>query len=84
MPDNRITDPSTVMPIFVNTVIGSGSLNDVYNLSFATALFSLKGEAIDPDLVVSCRLRMDRVCLEQLYAQIGSMLHPQSSSEKPN
>jgi hypothetical protein len=81
---DSITDPCHVAPVFVNAVIGSGTLNGVHNISFATALFSLKGDTIDPDLVVSCRLRMDSACLQQLYEQIGSMLHPQQNNEKPN
>lgn len=84
MPTNSITDPNRVVPVFVNAVIGSGTLNGVHNISFATALFSVKGEEIDPDLVVSCRLRMDSTCLAALYEQIGHMLHPPTSSEKPN
>ena len=82
MPENRITDPNSVIPIFVNVVIGSGSLHGVHNISFATALFSVKGDEIDPDFVVSCRLRMDSVCLQALYEQIGHMLNP--PSEKPH
>lgn len=83
MPDS-ITDPNHVKPVFVNAVVGSGTLNGIHNISFATALFSVKGDAIDPDLVVSCRLRMDSVCLQQLWEQIGHMLHPPQNNEKPN
>jgi hypothetical protein len=80
---DSITDPMKIVPVFVNAVIGSGTLNGVHNIQFATALFSVKGDAIDPDLVVSCRLRMDGPCLQQLYEQIGQMLNP-PSTEKPN
>lgn len=84
MPDTpSITDPLHVLPVFVSVVAGSGVYNGVANVTFATLQFSPKGEAIDPDLVVSCRLRMDLQCLQQLYEQIGNMLKP-STDEKPN
>ena len=83
MPANTITDPLHVAPIFVSMVAGSGVLNGVSNLTFCTANFTPQGDSIEPDFVISCRLRMDLPCLQQLYEQIGHMLHP-PQSEKPN
>ena len=80
-----ITDPHHVQPVFVNMAVGIGHVNGVFNLSFATALFSPRGDAVDPDFVVSSRLRMDSVCLQQLYEQIGNFIASQKPvDERPN
>jgi hypothetical protein len=84
MMSNSITDPNHVAPIFVSVVVGSGTLNHVANITFATLNFTPVGDEIEPDLVVSCRLRLDIVCLQQLYEQIGNMLNPPAPSEKPH
>ena len=84
MPDNTITDPHHTLPLYCNMVVGSGVLNGVANLTLAVAQFTPQGDAIEPDFVINCRLRMDMQCLAALYEQIGHMLHPQSSGEKPN
>lgn len=62
--------------VFVNTVVGRGVLNGIVNLSFGTLLFtpSDDGQSIDPDLVVSARLRMDKICAQQLYETLGDLL----------
>ena len=85
MPANSITDYHHVLPIFCNTVVGSGTLNGVVNLTLGVALFTPQGAEIDPDVVICCRLRMDMACLETLYQQIGQMLTAQKpTDEKPN
>lgn len=62
--------------VFVNAVTGRGILNNVVNLQFGTYLFSpdANSEKVDPDLVVSCRLRMDRTCAQQLHEALGELL----------
>lgn len=54
--------------VFVNTIVGRGTLNGVVNLSFGTFNFtpSDDGKVVDIDPVISCRLRMDKICLKQL------------------
>lgn len=70
-----ITDPYRVPVIFTNQLCGAGHLNGVVNLTFATARFSPQPDGkIDPDLVISARLRMDLFCAEQLYAQLGLVI----------
>ena len=62
----RTTD--NVGTIFVNSVLGRGLLNGVINLSFATFNWTPTddGSKVEPDPVVSCRLRMDKICATQL------------------
>lgn len=70
--------------VFVNTVLARGILNGVVNLSFSTFNFSPNGaDGIDADPVVSCRLRMDRVCLKQLHEVTGTLLAAIEASELP-
>lgn len=69
-----ITDPHHVEPVFVNDLVGSGHLNGVVNLTFATALFTPKDGKVDPDLVISARLRMDLYCVQQLHAALGQVI----------
>ena len=83
MTDNKIADPTRIAPIFVSVVVGSGTVNNVVNITFGTFMFTPNDNAIDPDLIVSCRLRMDLPCLHQLYEQIGNMLKS-TTDEKPN
>ena len=78
-----VTDPHRVPVVFVNQVIGSGHLNGNVNLSFATAYFTLRDGEIDPDLVVTSRLRMDMFCVAQLYAVLGKIIQDQNGT-KPN
>ena len=61
--------------VFVNTVIGRGSLNGVCNLSFATFNFTPNDEGqVDIDPVISCRLRMDKMCATQLRDVMNELL----------
>lgn len=59
---------------FVNAIIGRGTLNNVVNIQFGTYLFTPGEEKVEPDLAVSCRLRMDRACAVQLYETLGSLI----------
>lgn len=53
---------------FVTSVLGLGGYNNVVNLTFCTFLWTPEdgkpGEQlkVDPDPVISCRLRMDDAC----------------------
>ena len=60
---------------FVNVVLGRGMLNNVVNLQFGVFQFSENEETgkIEPDIVINCRLRMDRMCAQQLYTQLGEL-----------
>ena len=61
--------------IFVNTVVGRGSLNGVINVSFSTFNFTPNDEGqIDVDPVISCRLRMDKMCAAQLRDVMNELL----------
>lgn len=71
----NISDPHRVPTVFVNQLAGAGHHNSVVNLTFATAQFTPTHDGkIDPDLVISSRLRMDIFCAEQLYAQLGGII----------
>lgn len=60
---------------FVNAVVNRGIYNNVINLGFGTFLFTpTSDETVDPDLVVSCRLRMDEACATQLHRELGQLL----------
>ena len=78
-----VTDPHKVRTTFVNQVVGSGFLNGVVNVTLGTAQFTPRGESIDPDLVISSRLRMDMLCVHQLYAILGKIIQDQNGT-KPN
>lgn len=69
-----ISDPHQIRPVFVNSVIGQGHLNGVVNLTFGTFQFTptMDGK-IDPDMVVSSRLRMDMTCAKQLHAALTAI-----------
>lgn len=71
---------------FVNTVLGRGIFNNVVNLQLGTYLFSEDeaSQQITPDLVTTCRLRMDRQCAEQLYASLGQLLAAVAQAEGEN
>lgn len=80
---------------FVNGLLGRGLMNGVVNLQFGTYQFTPTDKAIDPDLAVSCRLRMDVECAKQLHEALGALLEPflqgsvltadsASTSETPN
>lgn len=70
-----ITDPYRTPTTFVNQVVGAGHLNSVVNITFATANFTPNNDGkVDPDLVISARLRMDLFCAQDLYDQLGRIL----------
>lgn len=74
-----VTDPHKTPTVFVNQVAGCGHLNGVVNVTFATAQFTPNKEGkIDPDLVITSRLRMDMACARQLHEQIGRILDQQN------
>lgn len=60
---------------FVNQVLGRGVLNGVVNVQLGTWLFSGKEDgSVDPELAVSCRLRMDVVCAKALRDNLTELL----------
>ena len=61
---------------FVNIIVGSGVLNGVVNLSFASLLFTPADDekTVDPDPAINCRLRMDVMCARQLHETLGRLL----------
>lgn len=70
-----ITDPYKTPTVFVNQVAGSGHLNSVVNVTFATAQFTPNDNGVvDPDLVITARLRMDLFCAQSLYEQLGKII----------
>lgn len=81
----KVTDPYKVPVVFVNQVIGSGQVNGIVNISFATALFSVGADGkIDPDLVITSRLRLDLFCVQQLHDTLGKILAQNVKTGVPN
>jgi hypothetical protein len=73
----NIRDPHAVPVTFVNQTVGSGHLNGVVNLTFALAQFTPTDDgAIDTDMVIAARLRMDMLCATQLHELLGAILKP--------
>ena len=70
----KVTDPYRAQSVFVNELVASGHLNGVVNLTFATAQFTPNDGKVDPDLVITARLRMDLLCVQQLYARLGEII----------
>jgi hypothetical protein len=69
----NISDPHRFLPVFVNQVAGSGHLNGVVNLTFATAQFTpTQSGKVDPDLTISCRRRMDLYCAQERHSARSS------------
>jgi len=65
--------------VFVNTIVGRGSLNNVVNLTFGTFNWTPTTNesglpVVDPDPVVSARLRMDLVCAKQLRDVMNDLI----------
>lgn len=61
------SDPHHILPTFVNSVVVSGHLGGIANVTFATFNFTPTGSGdVDADPVISCRLRMDLNCVVQL------------------
>ena len=61
---------------FVNMVMGRGIYNNVVNIQFGTYLFDVdeSSQQVSGELTVSCRLRMDKQCLEQLRDCLNELL----------
>lgn len=68
---------------FVNVVLGRGILNGVVNLQFGTFGFTPAddGKTVELDPMVSCRMRMDRVCAQQLHETLGTLLEAIEKTE---
>jgi hypothetical protein len=76
-------DSDRVSVTFVNTVIGRGSLNGVINLAFSTFNFTPNDNGqVDADPVISCRLRMDKVCATQLRDVMNELLAMMEEAER--
>lgn len=59
---------------FVSYVIGRGILHQVINFTFGTYNFTPGDkDNIELDPVVSCRLRMDRACFNQLRSAVNDL-----------
>ena len=70
-----VTDPHQILVSFCNQIVGCGALNGNVNITFAVARFSPNSSGgIDPDLVITSRLRMDLFCAQQLYDTLGKQL----------
>lgn len=60
---------------FVNAVLGRGILNGVVNVQFGTWMFAGKEDGtVDPEMAVSCRLRMDMDCAKALRDNLTELL----------
>ena len=80
-----ISDPHRVTPVFVNQLAGSGQLNGVVNLTFTTAQFTPTADStIDPDLVITARLRMDFYCATQLRDALNALIEQNTTAKKAN
>lgn len=78
-----ITDPFRTPVTFVSQVVGSGILNGVVNVTFATANFTPNNDGkVDTDLVISSRLRMDLFAAGQLYETLGKLLEQSKSKQE--
>lgn len=82
-----VSDPYRVPIAFANQLVGSGYLNGVVNLTLAAAHFTPQDDGkINPDLVITARLRMDLFCAQQLHEHLGRIIEQnlKDSGEKPN
>ncbi len=71
----RITDPHNVPVTFVNQVVAAGHLNGIVNMTLGVARFSpTEAGAIDTDMIVASRLRMDMACAMQLRDQLDRII----------
>lgn len=60
---------------FVNAVTGRGIMNGVVNIQFGALTFDItEDDKVSPELVIACRLRMDRVCAKQLRDNLSELL----------
>jgi hypothetical protein len=71
---------------FVNLVLSRGVYNGVVNISFGTYNFTPNHDnsEVDPDMVVSARLRMDIMCAQQLHESLGELLAALKTPAQPN
>lgn len=76
-----ISDVYKTPTVFVNQLVGSGHLNGVVNCTFATAQFTPVDGAVQPDLVITARLRMDLFCAQQLYERLGAIIQETVKNE---
>ena len=71
----RVTDPHLIPVAFVNQVVAAGHLNGVVNMTLGVARFSPTPEgAIDTDMIVASRLRMDMACAMQMRDQLDRII----------
>lgn len=81
----KISDPYKTPTVFVNQIVGTGFVNGVCNVTFATAQFTPNDGVIEPDLVITARLRMDLFCAQQLYSELGKIMEQNIKTDgKPN
>jgi hypothetical protein len=60
---------------FVNAVIGRGILNNVVNIQLGALPFDVTEDGkVGSELVVACRLRMDRLCAKHLRDTLDDLL----------
>lgn len=76
-----ISDPYKTQTVWVNQLVGSGHLNGVVNLTFATAQFTPVDGVVQPDLVITARTRMDLFCAQQLYERLGAIIQETVKNE---
>lgn len=77
-PRIAIPDPNRVPVQFVNQLVGTGFLNGVVNVSFATAQFTpMSDGSVEVDAIMASRLRMDLNVAQQLHEQLGRLLKDQ-------
>lgn len=70
-----VSDDYRTPTVFVSQLVGSGFLNGVVNVTFGTALFTPNNDGgVDPDLVITARLRMDLFCAQQLRDRLDAIL----------
>lgn len=71
----RITDPHNVPITFFNQVVAAGHFNGVVNLTLGAARFSpTEAGAIDTDMIVAARLRMDMAGAVQMRDQLDRII----------
>lgn len=59
----------------VNLIVSRGMYNNVININFATFLWTPTDDnRVEPDPQVSVRLRMDEMCLRNLYQVCGDLI----------
>lgn len=68
------SDPWNAPVTFVNTVINQGHFNAVVNVTLGTYNFTPVSGKVEPDLVITSRLRMDLACAKQLRDALDAIL----------